>query len=269
MFVKQGDVQTVIHAYNALYPEELIERYKRGERDFRGINLFRAELEQIIAKRFAMGQHIELPHASEDFNPLWEDYRSYNFDDAKFDWDSDGYFIPEEFEDILPMRDLSNADLEGINLSGSYLYRVKLDNANLSNAIIRKAQVFDAEWNGVDLNHSDLRRTWFHDVKMTNSNIYMSRLNRTRFLSCNLQGADLRRAKLRKTWLVNSNLSNAKLNKAHFDQTILTNSNLLNVDFDQVDFNNSILYEITLNKNQQMGFLKAMHIREASPSCAR
>jgi len=259
MFAKQGDVQAVIRAYKALYPEELVERYKKGERDFRGINLFRAELEKIAADRFAAGRNIELPAASEEFNPLWNDYR-WSFE-SEFEWDASGHFIPLEFDDILPMRDLSNADLRGIDLSGSYLYRVKLEGANLSNSVIRKGQVFDSEWAGVDLNHADLRRTWFRDVDMTNANIYMSRLNRARFMSCQLKGADLRRAKLRKAWLVWSDLTNAQLDKAHFDQTWLSGSKLLNVDFDEVDFRNSIVYEVALAKNQQQAFLGAMRIR--------
>lgn len=259
MFAKQGDVQAVIRAYKALYPEELVERYKKGERDFRGINLFRAELEKIVADRFAAGRQVELPAASVEFNPLWNDYR-WSFE-SEFEWDLWGHFIPEEFDDILPIRDLSYVDLRGIDLSGSYLYRVKLEGANLSNAVIRKGQVFDSEWAGVDLNHADLRRTWFRDVDMANANIYMARLNRTKFMSCRLKGADLGRAKLRKAWLVGSDLSNAKLKRAHFDQTWLSGSNLLNVDFDQVDFHNSIVYEVTLAKNQQRAFLSAMRIR--------
>ena len=106
----QEKVQTVIRAYKALYPEELVERYEKGQRDFRGINLFRAELEQIITQRFAQGQHITPPDASKDFNPLWEDYRSCSWDDNNFEWDSYGYFIPEEFDDILPIRDARARD---------------------------------------------------------------------------------------------------------------------------------------------------------------
>ena len=73
MFGRRGDVQAVIRAYKALYPEELVERYRKGERDFRGINLFRDELEKIFADRLAAGRNIELPSASEEFNPLWND----------------------------------------------------------------------------------------------------------------------------------------------------------------------------------------------------
>lgn len=252
------DIQDLIRSYKALYPEELVERYKKGERDFRGINLFRAELEKIFAGRLAAGRNVELPPASEEFNPLWIDYR-WNIE-REFEWDWSGHFIPDEFDDILPMRDLSHINLSGIDLSGSYLYRVKLESADLSRAIIRKAQVFDCEWDGVDLNHTDLRRTWFQGVTMINANMYMSRLNRTRFSSCHLQGTDLRRAKLRKTWLVWSDLTQAKLAKAHFDQTWLSGSNLSGVEFEDVDMQNTNTYEVTLTKGQQEGFLNAMRI---------
>ncbi|MCL0057507.1 pentapeptide repeat-containing protein [Dehalococcoidales bacterium] len=259
MVARQADIQAVIRSYKALYPDELVERYKKGERDFRGINLFRTELEKIFVDRFAAGQYIELPAASEDFNPLWNDYR-WSFE-SEFEWDAWGHFIPVEFDDLLPMRDLSHVDLRGIDLSGSYLYRVKFEGANLSDAVIRKAQVFDCEWAGVDLNHADLRRTWFRDVDMVNANLYMSRLNRTRFSSCHLNGADLRRAKLRKAWLVWSDLTNAKLAKAHFDQTWLCGSNLSGVDFNDVDLLNTTVYEVTLANGQQEDFMKALRIR--------
>ena len=258
MVARQADVQAVIRAYKALYPEELVERYNKGERNFRGINLFRDELEKILADRFAAGRYVELPASSEDFNPLWNDSRSF---ESEFEWDGWGHFIPTEFDDILPMRDLSHADLRGIDLSGSYLYRVKLEGANLSNAVIRKAQVFDGEWAGVDLGHADIRRTWFRDVDMVNANLYMSRLNRTRVWSCRLKGADLGRAKLRKAWLVGSDLTNAKLTSAHFDQTWLSGSNLSGVDFDDVDLLNSIVYDVTLADGQQRDFMKALRIR--------
>lgn len=259
MFAKQGDVQTVIRAYKALYPEELVERYKKGERDFRGINLFRDELERIISERFAAGRHVELPTAFQDFNPLWSDYR-LGFE-REFEWDAWGNFIPTEFDDLLPMRDLSGVDLSGVDLSGSYLYRLKLEGANLSGAVIRRAQVFDGEWAGVNLNHADLRRTWFREVDLSKANMYMSRLNRSRFSSCCLCDADLGRAKLRKAWLVWSDLTNAKIAKAHFDQTWLSGSNLSNVDLDQVDFRNSVVYEVALGRDQQEAFLAAMRIR--------
>jgi len=259
MFAKPSNLQTVIRAYKALYPEELVERYNKGERDFRGINLFRAELEKIFSDRFAAGRSVEIPEASGEFNPLWNDYR-WSFE-SEFEWDSWGHFIPVEFDDLLPIRDLSGVDLREIDLSGSYLYLVKFEHANLSNAVIRKAQVFDGEWPSVDLNHADLRRTWFRDVNMTNANLYMSKLNRTRFMSCRLESADFGRAKLRKAWLVGSNLTNAKLGKAHFDQTWLSGSNLSGVNFNDVDLQNSIVYDIALTKKQQDAFMKALRIR--------
>ena len=258
---RQANIQEIVRSYKALYPEELVERYNNGERDFRRINLFRAELERIFTDRIADGRYIELPTPSEDFNPLWTDYR-WSFE-SDFEWDASGHFIPVEFDDLLPMRDLSRVDLRGIDLSGSYLYRVKFEGANLSDAVIRKAQVFDCEWANVDLNHADLRRTWFREVDMVNANIYMSRLNRTRFSSCHLNGADFRRTKLRKAWIVWSDLTNAKFAKAHFDQTWLSGSNLSEVDFNDVDLLNTIVYGVTLADGQQEDFIKALHIRKS------
>lgn len=258
---RKANIQEIVRSYKALYPEELVERYNNGERDFRRINLFRAELERIFTDRIADGRYIELPTLSEDFNPLWTDYR-WSLE-SEFEWDASGHFIPVEFDDLLPMRDLSHVDFRGIDLSGSYLYRVKFEGANLSDAVIRKAQVFDCEWANVDLNHADLRRTWFQEVDMVGANIYMSRLNRTRFSSCHLNGADFRRTKLRKAWIVWSDLTNAKFAKAHFNQTWLSGSNLSEVDFNDVDLLNTIVYGVTLADGQQEDFIKALHIRKS------
>ena len=58
----------VATSFNALYPEELVERYRNGERDFVGINLLRAELERIFDVRQ------RLP--SDPSSIVWEGYET-------------------------------------------------------------------------------------------------------------------------------------------------------------------------------------------------
>lgn len=116
--------------FKALYPEELVERYRDGERDFTGINLLREELERIFRVRGRLptpedwqSEAYETPRwfmrgFTAAVNPLWADYRQF---EPQFEWDYYGSFIPIELDDI-PTKDLSNLDLSGINLRGAYLY---------------------------------------------------------------------------------------------------------------------------------------------------
>lgn len=168
-----ADIATI---YKALYPEELVDRYRKGERNFVGINLLRAELEYIAQIRqrqplstgFPPLQTNRVPRWYTNLfdvavNPLWADYRDF---DREFEWDSYGTFIPTEYDDLLPPRDLSGLDLSGINLGGAYLYPVNFNGTNLTGASLRKAKLLDADLGGVILRYADLRRSFLASAKL-------------------------------------------------------------------------------------------------------
>ena len=252
-------MQEIIKPYKALYPEELMERYRLGERNFEGINLLRAELEYILNSRCSEGRSVPFPPEPSVVNPLWADYK-YSFD-REFEWDSFGRFVPTEYDDLLPPRDLTGVALSGINLAGAYLYPVSLEGANLSGADLREVKLFDSDLSGADLNHADLRGSILDDVNLRGAKLYMVRLDRAIIRSADMQHVDLRRAKLKKAFIVGSNMREANLRKAHFDRTRLNWSKLENIDWRDVELRDCCVNHVSIAASQQSDFLAALGIR--------
>lgn len=86
--------------FKALYPDELVTRYRAGERDFKGINLLRAELETIVGPTVVPFDSWYFPPSATSGGttntrscPLWAD----RFDvEGRFEWDLGGRFCPAE-----------------------------------------------------------------------------------------------------------------------------------------------------------------------------
>lgn len=245
---------TVADEFRALTPAEFLSRYAEGERDFRRINLLRAELELIAAGRRAP------PRASanlaERHNPLWADYR--NVIDREFEWDAFGHFIPIELDE-LPPRDLASAVLSDARLDGSYLYPVDLRGADLRRVSLRNAILLDVDLRGADLSYADLRWATVRG-NLADANLYMARLQRCSLAGCDLSGANLGRAKLRRSSLASSNLRGARLRYAHFDETILNGADLRGVDLVDVTFESVYLTGVTLDSSQQTDFLRSLRV---------
>jgi len=257
--------------FKALYPEELIDRYRKGQRDFVGINLLRAELEHIYSIRQRQPMEIDLlqietsqipkwytPFFDTAVNPLWADYRTY---ENEFEWDSFGAFIPTEYDDILPPRDLTGLDLSGINLAGAYLYPVNLSGTNLTGAVLRKAKLFDANMEGAILRYADIRRTNLSGSNLEGADLYMARLQRAVLTSANLKHANLGRAKLRNTFIISSDLRGACLAATHFERTWLNDSDMRNTDLSNIELPDCVVTDITISHMQQADFLAALRIR--------
>jgi uncharacterized protein YjbI with pentapeptide repeats len=259
--------------FKALYPEELVERYRKGERDFVGINLLRAELEHIFRVRhhqpvridFSQLGSSEVPKWYTPFfdvavNPLWADYKDF---DSEFEWDS-GIFIPTEYDDLLPPRDLTSLDLSGINLAGAYLYPVNFSGTNLTGADLRKAKLFDANLQGAVLRYSDMRRANLNSANLQGADLYMAKLQRAAMTSTNLEHANLRRAKLRKAVITSSDLRGAYLERAHFERTWLNYSKLQNVDLSNVELRDCVVTGVSVTHSQKSDFLAALKVRLVS-----
>ena len=257
--------------YNALYPEELVDRYHKGERNFVGINLLRRELEYIFQVRqrrslsisFAQLTTTEVPKWYTPFfdvavNRLWADYKDY---DREFEWDSYGTFIPTEYDDLLPPRDLAGLDLSGINLAGAYLYPVNFSGTNLTGSNLRKVKLFEADLRGTILRHADLRRSNLTRARLQGCDLYMAKLQRAILTSSDLKQANLQRSKLRKAIITSSDLRGVHLEKARFDRTWLNYSNLQDVELSDVKLLNCVVTGISITASQQLDFLAALEVR--------
>ncbi len=242
---------------NALYAEELLERYKLGERNFERINLLRKELESILGATTDTDL-IQSPHTLLDkFNPLWMDCRNFVY--RRVEWASYGRFIPKEYGDILP-RELGGVNLSGINLEGSYLYPVDFSHANLNHSNLRNSIFIDVNFEGADLNHADLRHAKISGT-MKGANLYMARLEHSELGGCDLREVNLERAKLQKASLVGADLRGADLSKSHFKETILTWAKLEDVDFQNVKLDTVYVTGASIAAPQQVQFLAALGVQ--------
>ncbi len=252
--------ETTKKVFNALYPEELLERYSAGERNFARINLLRKELEHILGPTADTDLIKPAYKWLDKFNILWADYRNPLPLGSRFEWDRYGSFIPVELDDSLPERNLSNANLSGINLEGSYLYPVNFCNANLAHANLRNTILHDVNLQGADLSHTDLRRSVVRG-NLQGVNLSMARLEGCDLSGCNLQGANLQRTKLQKANLAGADMRQANLSKAHFERTVLNEAKLQGVDFKDVTLNSVYVTGVTLTISQQSDFLQSLRVR--------
>lgn len=107
MKVSNRDVAAKMRAFT---PEDLLEMYKRGRRNFEASNLLRAEIEATIQEERSLDC---LDHPDRNrYNPLWLDYKS-SFGESDFEWDRHGHCL-DICDDLPDARDLRRADLSSL-----------------------------------------------------------------------------------------------------------------------------------------------------------
>lgn len=127
--------------------------------------------------------------------------------------------------------DLSQAQLQGVNLKGKCLIQSNFSKADLSGAI---------------LSHADLSQVNFEEANLSSCD-----LRESDFTYSNLQGADLSEACLAHALLydatlANANLSNADLRNAVLSGVDLTQAQLSGANFSQADLSGVDLREVDL-----------------------
>ena len=250
--------------FKALYPEELVSRYRSGERDFEGINLLRAELETIVGPTVVPFDTWYVPPspsfgetARGPFCPLWADHADV---ERRFEWDLSGRFCPSELGGLPETKILTGADLRGINLSYAYLYPVDLSGADLTGAIRKRTMIVDGQLSGVNLSRSDLRDARLPRADLTDANFYMARLDRCALYRVILKRARLIRAKLRKASLAGADLTGASIKHARFEGASLFGACLNAVDLSECDFSTCCVGELRISPSQRDQFLRALRI---------
>lgn len=253
----------LIQKLRALTPEELLSGYRKGVRDFSRVNLLRAELECAVLERRFLGC-VENPTCRR-YNPLWVDFLLFA-GERDFKWDSSGRCLSvEEVESPLDppsRRNLSGADLTGIDLSGSYLYPIDFTKADLSGANLRHAIFIDCLFSSASLKRADLRGAHFFDCSVDAADFYMARMERVHMIDCDARGARLERAKLRRAGLIRVDLRDACLQYAHCDLITIA-GDLRGVDLCRVRLPGSSVTGSTITARQVRPLLRALVVEVA------
>jgi uncharacterized protein YjbI with pentapeptide repeats len=123
-------------------------------------------------------------------------------------------------------EDLSDLDLEGVNLgeadlTNAELYDTDLSNANLKMALLTEADFSGARLAGAELYKADLSKAFLNEVDL--SGTYLA--------AANLSGADLRGAKLHRANLSEADLSSANLSEADMTGVNLDHANITDANF--------------------------------------
>jgi len=144
----------------------------------------------------------------------------------------------------LAEEDLSDLDLNGINLGEADLtnaefYDTDLSNANLKMALLTEADFSGATLAGAELYKADISKAFLNEVDL--SEAYLAEADFT--------GADLRGAKLHQADLTEANLSSANLSEAD-----MTGVNLAHADITDANFSYATLASANLIGLKQGNF---------------
>lgn len=202
--------------------DELLQRYARGERDFRGVELF--DDEYFDDEPFRRKSPVNLKNADltginlagADFSHATLKGINLSYADLSGANLSNVDQIEEEFDTCAPMNDLQESEDAFINLSYAKLSKANLTNADLTGA----------DLTGADLSNVDLTNTILEDVKLIAANLCNASLSgldlsHLDLSNAKLVDADLTFTDLSFTNLTGADLTGADLSGANIDGTIL------------------------------------------------
>ncbi|EDZ94728.1 endoribonuclease L-PSP [Limnospira maxima CS-328] len=211
-------------------PQELIDRYRQGERDFPGVDL------------------------SDTTWPRECNLSEINLEGADL---SNSEFISIAF---------NKANLKNCNFSGSNFKYVKFVNADLTNAYFIQSDLYDIDFSGADLTGAqfgecrqficceiaqaitknvNFDKVKFGDVNLSfldlegcsfyQANFGFSHWTGTNCKNCNFKLANLEYAIFREACLEGANLKQAKLKKANLMKAKLKNASFIGADLTDVN----------------------------------
>ena len=132
--------------------------------------------------------------------------------------------------------DLSNANLEGVDLC-----EVDLSHTNFEGVDLKRANL-----NGANLNEANLSKTVLQGAKLVGTNLSKANLS-----GANLNGADLNWATLQEAKLVEANLVVTDLSTANLSNAKLNRAILQGADLKAADLEGADLSEATYNTTTQ------------------
>jgi uncharacterized protein YjbI with pentapeptide repeats len=223
--------------------EELLGRYKAGERHFEeedlsGANLQRADLNgadlqradfsganlrSAILRATVLGganlRGADLSGADlSGANLRGATLSGANFERANFERaDLEGA--------NLQRANLGGAELSGANLRGAYLLSAELSGANLRGAILESADLRGAILEGANFERADLSGADLEDANLSGADLSLTSLS-----GADLEGADLQRADLGGADLCSANLRRANFGRANLSGAMLCGADLSGAD---------------------------------------
>jgi uncharacterized protein YjbI with pentapeptide repeats len=213
--------------------EELLEHYRSGRRDFRGLQLRGAYLRGVDLHGVDLSD-ANLGGADLQGAGLCEailcnvDARSANLRYARLDsadlWQAN--MCGADLRNIhLCGANLREADLTGANLRSADLTSANLRGADLGEADLRGADLSGATFIGASLRQANLSR-----VDLGDADLATVRLDDVNLTGSNLKGARLREANLVRAGLADADLTGADLRGANLGGALLRNTHLVGVD---------------------------------------
>jgi len=162
--------------------------------------------------------------------------------------------------------DLKGADLRYANLSGADLSNANLSGADLSNDIIRLLGQLDLSLKNTNLSGANLSGVDLRNKDLTGTNLTGVNLKNKDLNGANLSRADLSNFDLTGTTLTNVNLSGANLSGVDLRNKDLTGTNLTGVDLSNVDLTGSILnskkIKVTVKKPSNLTWPASKEIQD-------
>lgn len=185
----------------------------------------------------------------------WDDYRMH-----QIRTNAPTHSFKPELENIeltetnLNGIDLSHANLKNANLSKnqltmSDLYKARLSGANLSQTDLGGASLSQAEFNDADLSSAILTNAFLFLAKMNSTNLSWANLSNAdldcaNFENANLCNADLSNTNLYLTNFRNANLSRCRLKGVNLENTELNGANLNDADLSETNLKNTDLTRV-------------------------
>lgn len=195
--------------------EELLEKYAKGERDFKeknikGHDLSNAQLRDVNLSG-ASWYYLTQKHEWKNHPP---NFSGANLENAKF-----------------VQTDLAGSNLTEANLTKADLTEASIDSADLQNANLQGADLTEADLDSADLQNASLQeanltKIGLENANLENANLQRANLTKASLKSANLEKANLEEADLKLTDISNSNLSEANLTNAYLVGAELVDANL-------------------------------------------
>lgn len=272
------DGERLASDFRSLTPDQLLKEYVAGRRQFQGINLLRAYIEP-LAQQLDNWQYkpptagLQFGYWRDTVSPLWVDRRTWAppaelYDGAPvFHWEGDSFccLLESNWEEVedwpeVEVADLARAELPGINLQGSYLYRVNLAGANLEGAKMQRAIFVEVDLSDANLRGADLRECLAAGSRFQRADLTGTRAERTNLRRADFSGADLSRVRFRRANLSATIWRQSTLSRTRFDRNNLTRADFRNLDFAGVHFGDSVVTGCQILAGDESALLDSLSV---------